>query len=117
MLCWAFGAKVGSLPQPVFDQFEKVRVVDVDEIFAGFAKQGTIPLSESHYDYVLKESLDQAGMVLLADSPSCEVEAIKHKSNPIYGVQFHPERINVKGESHSEGYRVIDNFYRNVVKR
>ena len=117
LLCWAFGAKVGSLPQPVFDQFEKVRVVDVDEIFAGFAKQDTIPLSESHYDYVLKESLDQAGMVLLADSASCEVEAVKHKSNPFYGVQFHPERINIKSESHPEGHRVIENFYKNVVKR
>jgi GMP synthase-like glutamine amidotransferase len=83
LLCGAFGAKVGSLPQPVFDQFEKVRVVDVDEIFAGFAKQDTIPLSENHYDYVLKESLDQAGLVLLADSASCEVEAVKHKSKTI----------------------------------
>ena len=117
LLSWAFGAKVGSLPQPVFDQFEKVRVVEVDEIFAGFAKHETIPLSESHYDYVLKESLDQAGMVLLADSASCEVEAVKHKSRPFYGVQFHPERINVGSESHPEGYRVIENFFSSVVKR
>ena len=117
LLCWAFGAKVGSLPQPVFDRFEKVRVVDVDEIFAGFAEQDMIPLSESHYDYVLKESLDQAGMVLLADSASCEVEAVKHKSKPFYGVQFHPERINVGSESHPEGYRVIENFFSSVVKR
>jgi GMP synthase (glutamine-hydrolysing) len=117
LLCWAFGAEVGSLAQPVFDRFENVRVVEVDEIFEGFAKQQTVPLSESHYDYVLKESLAQAGMVLLANSASCEVEAIKHKSKPFYGVQFHPERINIKGESHLEGYRVIENFYRNVVKR
>ena len=49
-------------------------------------------------------------MGLLADSLSCEVEAVKHKSEPFYGVQFHPERINVKSESHSEGHRVIENF-------
>jgi GMP synthase (glutamine-hydrolysing) len=76
-----------------------------------------IPLSESHYDYVLKESLDKAGMKLLADSASCEVEAVKHKSKPFYGVQFHPERTSVKSVSHQEGHRVIGNFYRNVVKR
>jgi GMP synthase-like glutamine amidotransferase len=117
LLCWAFGAKVGSLPQPVFDRFEKVWVVDVDEIFAGFAKLETIPMSENHYDYVLKESLDLAGLVLLADSASCEVEAVKHKSKPFYGVQFHPERITIKNQSHPEGHRVIGNFYKNVVKR
>ena len=56
LLCWTFGAKVGSLSQPVFDRFENVRVVDVDEIFACFGKQDMIPLSESHYDYVLKKA-------------------------------------------------------------
>jgi GMP synthase (glutamine-hydrolysing) len=117
LLCWAFGAKVGSLAQPVIGRFEKVKVVDVDGIFSGFAQQQTIPLAESHYDYVLKESLDQAGMVLLADSSSCEVEAVKHKSKPFYGVQFHPERINVESESHPEGHRIIENFFSNVVKR
>ena len=117
LLCWTFGAKVGSLAQPVFDRFEKVRVVDVDEIFACFAKQDMIPLSESHYDYVLKESLDKADMELLADSVSCEVEAVKHKCKPFYGVQFHPERISIKSESHPEGHLVIKNFYTNVAKR
>ena len=90
LLCWAFGAKVGSLPQPVFDRFEQIRVVDVNEIFAGFAEQQTIPLLENHYDYVLKESLGEAGSILLADSASCEVEAVKHKSKLFYGVQFNP---------------------------
>jgi GMP synthase-like glutamine amidotransferase len=117
LLCWAFGAKVGSLAQPVLDKFENVYVSKLDEVFMGFAKQQAIPLSENHYDYVLKESLDQAGMMLLADSPSCEVEAIKHKSKPLYGVQFHPERIIIKNESHLEGHRIIENFYENVVKR
>jgi GMP synthase (glutamine-hydrolysing) len=117
LLCWTFGAKVGSLAQPVLDQFEKIRVLKADYIFEGFAKQRRIPLSENHYDYVLKESLDQAGMRLLADSASCEVEAVKHKSKPFYGVQFHPERIKVKSESHPEGHRVIENFYKKVVKR
>jgi len=116
LICWTLGAKVGALAQAVV-RFEKVRVVDVDGLFAGFAQQQTIPLAESHYDYVLRESLDQAGMMLLADSSSCEVEAVKHKSKPFYGVQFHPERINVESESHPEGHRVIENFFSNCVKR
>lgn len=117
LLCWSLGANVASLSELVKDRFEDVRIVEVDEIFAGFKKRETIPLAQSHYDYALKESLDQASLVLLADSHSCEVEAVKHKHNPFYGVQFHPERIDVKGEVHLEGYKVIENFYRNVVKR
>lgn len=117
LLCWAFGAKVGSLAKPVLDRFEAVRVVDNDGIFAGFEKNRTLPLAENHYDYVLRENLGVAGFVLLADSASCEIEAVRHKGKPFYGVQFHPERTNVKTESHSEGHRVIKNFYRNVVKR
>ena len=117
LLCWSLGASVASLAEPVKDRFEKVRIVEVDEIFLGFEKQQTIPLAQWHYDYVSKESLDQVGLVLLADSHSCEVEAVKHKHNPFYGVQFHPERIDIKGESHLEGYKVIENFYGNVVKR
>jgi GMP synthase-like glutamine amidotransferase len=117
LLCWTFGAQAGTLAQPVLDRFEKVRVIDNDQIFSVFAERDTISVSESHYDYVLKQSLNQAGMVLLADSDSCEVEAVKHKSQPFYGVQFHPERISVKGETHPEGHEILENFYKNVVKK
>jgi GMP synthase-like glutamine amidotransferase len=117
LLCWAFGAKVGSLDEPVLDRFEAVRIVDVDGIFAGFRKNQAVPLSQNHYDYVLRENLSKAGFVVLADSVSCEVEAVRHKNKPFCGVQFHPERITVKGESHSEGHRIIQNFYGNEVKR
>lgn len=117
LFCWSLGARVASLNEPVMNTFERVRIVEVDEIFAGFEKHQTIPLAQSHYDYVLRESLDEAGLVLIADSQSCEVEAIKHKHNPLYGVQFHPERINIKDQTCPEGHKVIENFYRNVVKR
>ena len=117
LLCWAFGAEVDSLPRQVDSRFEDVRVIQSDGIFAGFTKEKTIPLAENHYDYVLKDSLDNAGFQLLADSASCEVEAVKHKTKPLIGVQFHPERITIKGETHSEGHRIIANFYQTIVKR
>jgi GMP synthase-like glutamine amidotransferase len=117
LLCWAFGAEVGSLPRQVTSRFEDVQVIQSDGIFAGFKEGQTVPLAENHYDYVLKDNLSDAGFTVLADSPSCEVEAVKHETKPFYGVQFHPERITVNGETNPEGHRVIANFYRTIVKR
>lgn len=114
LLCWSFGAKTGSLGQGI-ECFENVRVIKDDNLFIGLEKR--IPLAENHFDYVQKDGLDIAGFVLLADSASCEVEAVRHKNKPFFGTQFHPERISVKGESHLEGHEVIRNFYRYVVKR
>ena len=117
LLCWAFGVEVGTLPQQVANRFEHVKAIQPNEIFRGFQNGQTIPLAENHYDYVLKDSLESAGFTLLADSASCEVEAVKHKTKPFFGVQFHPERIIVNGETHPEGHRVIANFYQTIVKR
>ena len=117
LLCWTFGAEVGSLHKQVSSQFEHVRVIQSGEIFAGFKEGQTVPLAENHYDYVLKSSLGNAGFELLADSASCDVEAVKQKSKPFYGVQFHPERITIEGETHPEGHRIIGNFYQTIVKR
>ena len=117
LLCWTLGAKVGSLKQPVLDRFEKVHITESDEIFADLPQQQPALLAESHYDYVLKEGLSQSGFILLADSPSCEVEAVKHKHKPFYGVQFHPERIKIKNEAHADGNTIIQNYYKNVVRR
>jgi GMP synthase (glutamine-hydrolysing) len=117
LLCWAFGAEVGSLPKQVDNRFEHVRVIQSSEIFAGFKEGQTIPLSENHYDYVLKDSLNSAGFTLLADSGSCEVEAVKRKTKPFYGVQFHPERSTINDQTYPEGHRIIENFFTRVVKQ
>lgn len=117
LLCWALGCGVTSLDEPVIDRFEGIRVVEVNDIFVGFEEHQIISLAQSHYDCVIKDSLDLADLVLLADSQSCEVEAVKHKHNPFYGVQFHPERTKIKGQTNLEGHKIIENFYKNVVKR
>jgi anthranilate synthase component 2 len=116
LLCSAFGAKTGTLCQPVINRFEQVHVFQTCELFSGFKEGQTVPLAEYHNDYVLKDSLENSGFKLLADSASCEVEAVKHKIKPFFGVQFHPERVKIKKENHLEGNQVIENFYVNIVK-
>jgi GMP synthase-like glutamine amidotransferase len=117
LLCSAFGAKTGALKQPVIDKFEQVNIVQTGDILSRFRRGQAVPLAEYHNDYVLKDSLEGAGFTLLADSVSCEVEAVKHKSKLFFGVQFHPERITIGNETHHEGHKILDNFYANNVKR
>jgi len=117
LLCSAFGAKTGTLPRPVIDQFEEVNVLQTGDIFALFKQGQALPLAQWHNDYVLKETLDVAGFKLLAESASCPVEAVKHKTKLLFGVQFHPERTTIRNETHPEGAKIIENFYVNNVVR
>jgi GMP synthase-like glutamine amidotransferase len=117
LLCDAFGAKTAALKQPILDKFEQIKIIQTGDILSRFRRGQTVPLAEWHNDYVLKDSLDAADFNLLADSASCEVEAVKHKSKLFFGVQFHPERITIGSETHPEGHMVLDNFFCNNVKR
>jgi GMP synthase-like glutamine amidotransferase len=118
LLCTSFGCEVEALAQPVIDKFEEVHIVNDDEIFSGFkADQTKLFFFQSHNDKVKRNSLNTAGFVLLADSRTCEVEAVRHKNKSFYGVQFHPERINIESDIRPDGHKLIKNFYKNVVKR
>ena len=117
LLCSTFGAKTGKLTQPVINRFEQVNIIQTGDILSRFRKNQTVPLAEYHNDYVLRDSLASAGFNLLADSSSCEVEAVKHQSKLFFGVQFHPERITIENETHLEGHKILENFYANNVKR
>lgn len=113
----AYGAGLSTLAKPIYDKFEQVRIIETDEIFSGYKPSDTIPLVEYHNDYVVKQGLSEAGFTLLADSKTCEVEAIKYNSKPLYGVQFHAERYRIRKEEHKEGLKIFENFYKLVVKR
>lgn len=115
LMALAHGAKVASCKKPVLNRFETVRVLEADELFFEYKIGDKIQLAETHYDYVMKDGLEESGFKLLADSPSCEVEAIKHTSKPFYGVQFHPEKTKIKEEEHKDGVNIIKNFYQHVI--
>ena len=116
LLCWSLGAEVTSHGTAICG-FEEVKLITDDEIFEGCKKNQPLLLAEHHNDYVVKTSLQKTEFVLLADSKSCEVEAIKHRNRPFYGVQFHPERTKIDNEKHLEGLEIIKNFYKRIVKK
>jgi GMP synthase-like glutamine amidotransferase len=45
----------------------------------------------------------------LAESDQCNVQIIAHKTAPLFGVQFHPERYD---EEHLDGRTILKNFFK-----
>ncbi len=94
-----FGGKVGRGEKAEYSLVE-VEILEEDDIFTGLPRR--LRVWESHMDEV-KEL--PSGFKLLARSETCPVEAMKHETFPIYGVQFHPE------VAHTErGSEVYKNF-------
>jgi len=81
--------------------FFEVTLVD-DGLFAGLS--GAIEVWQSHCDEV-KQVPD--GFVLAGSSARCRIEAIRHRTRSLFGVQFHPELFD---PDHPDGRRILDSF-------
>ncbi len=79
----------------------EIEIVDEDDILRGLAPMTSV--WASHADEVSALPPD---FIRLARSRICEIEAMKHKTKPVYGVQWHPE------VSHTEkGNELFMNFF------
>ncbi len=80
----------------------EIDIMEEDDILMGFAPKTMV--WASHADEVSSLPPD---FIRLARSHICEVEAMKHKTKPLYGVQWHPE------VSHTErGNDLLRNFFK-----
>jgi len=100
-----FGGKAGPARVPEYGKAELI-VTEPNNLFKGLPDRFTV--WESHNDEVLEAP---KGFVVLAHSKDCAIEAMRHKSRPLYGVQFHPE---VEHTEHH--YEIFENFIE-VVKQ
>ncbi len=79
----------------------EIEILDEDDILKGIGPK--MKVWASHADEVSSLPPD---FTRLARSGICEVEAMKHKTKPLYGVQWHPE------VSHTEkGNELFRNFF------
>lgn len=93
------GGKAGPSKVPEFGKM-MVTVDDEDEIFKGLPTE--FVAWESHNDEVTQLPPD---FVALAHSDSCQIQAMKHKTKLLYGLQFHPEVENT-----DNGYEMFQAF-------
>ena len=101
----AFGAPMRDLGQ-MLRGYEKVSVVQKHPLFDGLPSDMVV--AESHRQELTKIPDEFRH---LAQSKTSKVEAIVHRSKPIYGVQFHPERSN---DNHPHGKMIIQNLLKQI---
>jgi len=105
LLALVYGGEVGPAVYPEFGPVE-IEVIDENEILKGL-KPSFIAWS-SHNDEVKKLPNE---FKLLAKSKKCLIQAVKHESKPIFGVQFHPEVYHTVN-----GKKIFENFL-SIIKR
>lgn len=93
------GGKSGPSKVPEFGK-TMITIDDEDDLFKGLPTE--FVGWESHNDEVLEMPPD---FVSLAHSDNCAVQAMKHKTRPLYGLQFHPEV-----EHTDNGYEMFQAF-------
>jgi GMP synthase (glutamine-hydrolysing) len=107
----AFGAPVGLMerigPGEGYEGAKRERgfhpvKVDPDGLFKDLPS--SLTFWHSHCDEV-KEL--PAGFRGTASNSTCKIQAMQHESEPLYGVQFHPELFD---EGHPDGRKVLENF-------
>jgi len=99
------GGKVQPAPSREFGR-AKLKLVVKDPFTKGLPADTTVWMS--HGDQVFQLPAD---FVALATTPSCPYAAVRHKSRPFYGVQFHPEVTHTP-----RGEVLFQNFLYNICK-
>ena len=99
LACQMLGGDVQSSPAREFGR-TPLRVTRDDVLLSGVGPQTSVWMS--HGDIVHNLSPD---FQALAQTPNCPFAAVRHRSRPVYGVQFHPEVTHTPC-----GNRIIRNF-------
>nr|MDQ3816924.1 gamma-glutamyl-gamma-aminobutyrate hydrolase family protein [Acidobacteriota bacterium] len=65
---------------------------------------GRVTVWQSHYEEVKELPRE---FEITASSETCRIEAMRHRSRPLFTVQFHPELFD---EEHPQGKIILENF-------
>jgi GMP synthase (glutamine-hydrolysing) len=104
LACYFMGGKVGGGHHTREYGRATLSVSDANTIFQGYPKESTVWMS--HGDQVTDVSGD---FVPLASTDTCPLAAVKHKTRPIFGIQFHLEVAHTP-----HGGMILANFLRDV---
>jgi GMP synthase (glutamine-hydrolysing) len=109
LMCQALGGEVQSNPTREFGRAHctiNVANKDSDDLFSDVPRETQVWMS--HGDQVNSVA---GGFSPLAATETCPVAAVKHRSRPLYGLQFHPEVTHT-----TDGKTMLANFVTNVCR-
>jgi GMP synthase (glutamine-hydrolysing) len=99
----AMGGSVKPCPAREFGR-ARLQITNMEKLFAGFPHEIDVWMSHGDQVHDLPEGFEP-----LAATSTCPIAAVKHRSLPIYGLQFHPEVSHT-----SLGSTLIHNFLYNI---
>jgi GMP synthase (glutamine-hydrolysing) len=105
LTCEALGGRVASTPAREYGR-AFCDLLGPNELFAGFPDHAQVWMS--HGDQVSWVSDD---FVPLAKTKTCPLAAVKHRTLPVYGLQFHPEVTHTP-----QGSMILRNFLHSVCR-
>ena len=102
-ICEAFGGRIEHAQQLMHGKQSIVEVDTEEPLFKGLAKKTMV--ARYHSLVAAPDSLPECLKVISRDEIG-EIMAVKHKTMPIYGVQFHPEAVLTQ-----YGHELLENFH------
>lgn len=96
------GVKLIKALKPIHGKIDQVQLLDNDLLFEGINQEFSIT---RYHSLILEKELSQSLKVLGVSKSDGAVMALKHKSLPIWGVQYHPEALGTEF-----GLRTIENW-------
>jgi GMP synthase (glutamine-hydrolysing) len=99
LVCDILGGKVDGAPSREYGR-ARCHVTSHHDLFAGVTPETTVWMS--HGDQVFRVSED---FLPLAQTDTCPIAAVRHRTLPVYGLQFHPEVTHTP-----QGSTILHNF-------
>ena len=103
-ICEAFGGRITYAPELMHGKQCLIHADNKSRIFQGLSE--TLEVARYHSLVADRDRIPDALTVTAVDEKGV-VMAVQHKTQPVYGVQFHPESIMTPS-----GKQMIENFLR-----
>lgn len=100
-ICEVYGATISYAEQLMHGKMSVINLQD-SPIFKGLGK--TAEVARYHSLVALRETIP-ACLRVIATTETGEIMAVQHETDPVYGLQFHPESIMTP-----DGMKMLENF-------